>query len=107
MEKEERLLYRAKLDADGVYFGVEYVRELADGDVPVDADCDLAPGKYKWNADANRFEPLPRGQQKSSPGAVTAERALFDLISATPNAPASCLAWADNYKKTFDGSDQA
>lgn len=104
--KKEVEIYRAKLDADGVYFGVEPVSELLDGDVQVEPNCDLAHGKYKWSPAAQRFEPLPRGQQKNAPGEVTLEQALFDLIRATPAAPASCLSWVENYQKTFDGSEQ-
>ena len=44
-------VHRAKLDAAGVYQGVEEVVELVAGDIPVPADCDLTPGEYIWVGD--------------------------------------------------------
>jgi hypothetical protein len=49
-------LYRAKLNADGIYQGIEEVASLAAGDVEVPGDCDLAVGEYMW--DGGTFIPM-------------------------------------------------
>ncbi len=106
---DNKKMYRAKLDADQIYWGVEAVDELADGDVAIDPDCDLAQGKYKWNADAHPtpcFEPLPKDQRRDTPQQPLADRALYELIVSLDKAgmklPDYCEEWAMWYEKTLD-----
>jgi hypothetical protein len=53
---QKPIFHRAKLDAAGVYQGVEKVDKLFSEDIPVPADCDLVPGKYIWVNDT--FMPI-------------------------------------------------
>ena len=95
--------FRAKLDADCVYWGVEEVSVLTDGDIEVPADCDLKPGHYKYNRQANWFEALPREQKRDTPEVPSFERALFALIKSLPyEPPLHCKEWAAWYEKSFD-----
>lgn len=99
-------LYRAKLDFDMVYWGVEQVDVLAAADVAVPPNCDLRPGAYRWDAKAARFEPLAPSQVKKAEGAPTLEQAFAELaahIAAGQAAlPPRVQAWLDNYNQTVD-----
>ena len=100
------VFYRAKLDADRVYWGWEQVAALAEGDVEVPKDCDLKTGHYRHNDMAEpepRFEPLNREQKRDAPDAPSMERALYGLIqSQGATAPAYSLQWARWYETTID-----
>jgi len=98
-------MFRAKLDKDNIYYGVEEVETLSDTDVEVPHDCDLKHGMYRW--DGQTFLPLSRGSAKPIPDMPLAERALYELIKATKNPPPYCVEWSSFYEKTLDfqGSD--
>lgn len=69
---------RAKLDGDGVLVGF-----ADDGNGPeVPAECDLALNRYRWNAEAERFDPLPRPEKNHK--ALTT-RALVGAVVAIRN----------------------
>lgn len=95
--------YRAKIDADRVYWGVEQVATLAAGDVEIPKDCDLAPGAYKW--DANAFVPLAPVNRKAT-SAPSTEKALALLIDALVAAkvaiPEYTAAWRAHFATTID-----
>lgn len=103
MEPNE-LKYRAKLDADSIYWGVEEVAELEVGDVEVPRDCDLKPGHYRH--DGEKFIPLERHQRRDSQNAPMTERALYELLLSMKRAgnpvPAYCDEWARYYEQTMD-----
>ena len=71
----------AIIDADGVYRGIDTIAAdaLNDKHVQVPADCDLAPGKYRWSAEHQRIEPLTELQQ-APPGVPSLETAVFELV---------------------------
>lgn len=103
---------RAKLDADGIYWGVEEVAAIAPGDVPVPAGCDLKPGHYRWNPEAKpapRFDPLERAARKTEPGSPLADRALYELLwqlhQAGQGVPQYCADWACWYETTVDADN--
>ena len=100
-------MFRAKLDENNIYYGVEEVETLSDIDVEVPHDCDLKPGMYRWDVDGQTFMPLTRGSAKPVQNMPLAERALYELIKATKNPPPYCVEWAMYYEKTLDfqGSD--
>lgn len=101
--------YRAKLDADGIYWGVEEVDALGDADFKVPADCDLKPGAYRLNADAKRMDPLLPQHVKLEPAAPDFQRAFYDLAAAMHARdgalPASTLAWCLAYEASFDAGN--
>lgn len=101
--------YRAKLDADGIYWGVEQVAALAAGDVEVPQECDLKPGHYRWNRDAKPepcFEPLPKSLRRDAPEQPLTERALYELFLAMLEAgqplPRYCIEWGAWFETTID-----
>jgi hypothetical protein len=99
--------HRAKVDADRIYWGVESVTALADGDFEVPADCDCTPGAYRLSADGLRLEPLPPQQQRTAPDVVSTEMALAELIDFVaaqggPELPAKVQAWRTEMKNSFD-----
>ena len=93
-------MFRAKLDSDQVYWGVEIVEELGTNDVVVPEDCDLRPGHYWW--DGEKFMPLAREAKRDAPEAPALDRALFEMINNTPDAPAYCKELAAWYATTMD-----
>ena len=98
------MAYRARLDHDRIFWGVEEVEALGLEDVGVPADCDLAPGMYRHNAEATpapTFEALPREARKAAPEAPSLEMAFFDLLEIGPDAP-RVRAWKEWFVKSFD-----
>lgn len=114
----------AVLDHDGVYWppleprtpeGVrpgelafgppELQKVLPEGAVYVDTGCDLTGGRYKWNAELRRFDPLTKAEQKAAPQAPTLEQAFYDFVTnggqARPQQP-RVAAWVDWFLKTID-----
>ena len=98
---ELQKFYRAKLDGNKIYFGVEEVAALQAGDVEIPHDCDLAVGAYKWSGTA--FDALPPLRRKDAPSIPTTEEAFAALIKAMPNPPAECSAWLAYFETTIDG----
>jgi hypothetical protein len=112
----------ARLDHDQVYWGLEDhpVKDVKAGDlvfgdpslkdvipqgaVYVDLDCDLPGGKYRWNSQLRRFDPLPRGQQKEMPQAPTLEQAFYDfcLKFGVEQLPTRTAAWCQWMKNSVD-----
>ena len=109
------MAHRAKIDHDGVYWGVEEVGKLLPGDLEVPHDCDCRPGAYKLMpavGDALAYlEPIDPQNVKTVPNLVTSDRAFFALVkhlhAINPaNVPALTVSWAAEYETTFD-MDQA
>jgi hypothetical protein len=94
----------ARVDAEGVFVAVD---ELADAaaltarhliEVP---ECDLPPGKYRW--DGARFVPLPAEQRRQADDTPSLEEVVF-LIARDlgANAPPRVQRWVQWYRKTVD-----
>ena len=97
----------AIIDADGVYRGIDTIAAdaLTDKQVPVPADCDLAPGKYRWSAEHQRFDPLTELQQAPA-GVPTLEAVVYRLVlhaQAQGATDPAFAAYATEFKKSFDG----
>lgn len=101
-------LYRLKLDCDGVFWGAEELTSaIAEEDVVLDHVPDNAPGRYRWDRERNRLDPLEPQQIKELPG-PNFERALYSLALQVHQArpelvPADTIAWCAAYEKTIDG----
>lgn len=103
---EIKKIFKAILDINGVYFGMEEVVQLLEGDVEVPENCDLPPGKYKWVPELSQFYAVPKSQHTITPNAPLADRALYEVIKSMPNPPAYCLEWCAWFEKTLDGSNK-
>lgn len=95
----------ARLDANGVYWGVDTIERaaLTAEHVEVPADCDLAPGAYRWNAAATRFDHLGRGQRMAQPGGVSLEEAVYELaLLAGADGPLmpKLAQWVEQYRNS-------
>lgn len=114
----------AKLDADGVYWGIEQkpLAEVTAADVVFDAEtfardidapgffiaggCDNPPGRYRWNAEMRQFVPLKGREVRELPSPPSLERAFYALVAALETSgtalPAPVAAWVSWYSQTFD-----
>lgn len=99
-------MHRAKIDHDGVYWGVEEVAALAAGDFEVPHGCDCKPGAYRLKpavGDAVAYlEPIEPQNIKAVAGAPTLEQAFYALLAEGPDAP-RVLAWREAFKTTVEG----
>ncbi len=96
----------AKLDVNGIYWGVQTIDrvDLTAEHVEVPENCDLTPGAYRWNAEQKRFDPLPRSQRITQPGNVSLEEAVHELIQLAALAgklPPRLAAWDEQYTKSI------
>lgn len=94
----------AVLDEDGFFRGVTEVPAKADG-IEVPADCDLEPGRYRW--DGASFVPVRPLRSASIQDSPAADAALRGLIEGCRKAgvilPPQTLAWARWFDKTMEG----
>lgn len=88
----------ALVDASGVLTGFTHQHQAEQSDgigIPVPADCDLVPGRYRWNAERTRFDPInlpPDGDRTGETIAIAlALRALATAFSV--QLPAASEAW--------------
>lgn len=99
-------LYVAHLDDAGVYLGVieKHVEDRVERDVPVPADCDLTPGRYRWNGKA--FVPLSEREARVAGAGPSLEQALHDYLRARETAgdplPPRTAQWLAQFGKTID-----
>lgn len=94
----------ARLDRSGVLMGYE---DIADGSVAtvtdgipewVDGgDCDLKPGRYRWNPQAGRFEPVKSEKVEAETAIIEGFRHLRDVEGMT--LPAATESWIAEYDK--------
>lgn len=101
----------AKLDANGVYWGMQTITpdDLNEQHVQVPADCDLAPGKYRWHAQHQRFDALTELQQAPE-GLATLEAVVYQLVQNAQAQGATepvFAAYAANYKRSIDAMGDA
>ena len=92
----------AKLDAAGVYWGVQTLPlPVTDEHVAVPADCDLAPGRYCWNAVDQRFDAL--SEALTEPGQISVEAVVFELVRFAQGQGATAPIF-DQFIKQFKAS---
>lgn len=100
------MAHRAKIDHDGVYWGVEEVASLAAGDFEVPADCDCKPGAYRLmpakGDEPAYLEPIEPQNIKAVAGAPTLEQAFYAFLADGPDAP-RVKAWREAFKTTVEG----
>lgn len=109
--KKQRRVTVALLDETGLLTGFD-TRDVesdwigAAGVVLVPDGCDLAPGKYRWNAAAGRFEPLPPNEPGQGPPPAAAMRAIWKGFRALDEQgialPDETRRWIAAYGKTLD-----
>lgn len=98
---------------DGTFLGMTEIEPaLIDPAQHLDAaeiggECDLPPGKYRWDRAEKTFKPIIERLQGNDPVFTPpAELALFGVIAALRRAnielPAPSADWADAYRKTID-----
>lgn len=100
--------HRAVLDPDGMYRGHEPLpgkAALNPDDVEVPPDCDLAPGRYRW--DGKTFLPVKSPEPEdvvNEHHTLVAVAAGFAAVEkALPGTlPEITLRWIDWYEKTVD-----
>lgn len=94
----------ARLDRSGLLMGYEYLPEgsVAGGTdgMPewVDGgDCDLKPGRYRWDPHAARFEPVKSDKVESETAIIEGFRHLRDVEGMT--LPVVTESWIAEYDK--------
>lgn len=100
----------AILDAQAVLLGFKKVsvvgRKETKFQVPVPDECDLTPKKYRWDAEAKTFVPLPpvAGSTPEHPDQVKAIALGFMALreAHVVALPKLTLAWLDWYAGTID-----
>ena len=75
----------AILDENGILTGYAQVEQPSVADCVVPDDCDLEPGKYRWNG--NTFVPIATAR-KADPTLAAIATALAALRDGTPIPPA-------------------
>jgi len=74
--------------------------------IEVPAECDLTPGKFKWNAEAARFDPLQvfDAVPEDSPHTLHAIWAGFLSLSLAGHGfPPETETWLFDYGRSIDG----
>jgi hypothetical protein len=97
----------AKLDADGVYQGLDAipVADVTDTHVLLPDGCDLPPGKYLWSREKSTFLPLASPQQRAVEAPVALNALAWGLLAmddAGLRLSRPCLDWLDYYIRTID-----
>lgn len=97
----------ARLDADGVYHGIDQIAvdQVSDDHVLLPDGCDLPPGKYFWDRTAKSFMPLANPQQRAIEAPVALNALAWGLLAmhgAGMRLSRPCLDWLDFYIKTID-----
>lgn len=98
----------AVLDDDGVLQGFETVKVIEKGRVVVPADCDLAPGRYRWDREAGAFVPLGRPGRvlEMAASAMDPVTVLGRALSANRDGrplPEDVRRWIEWFDTTIDG----
>jgi hypothetical protein len=92
--------FKALIDANGVLIG--YERTFEDG-IEVPDECDLAPGRYKWNGTS--FVPILEAFTKTevdAPDTVTAIAVALKAMRDGKPMPGITLKWLEEFDKTID-----
>ena len=102
------LIPAALLDEEGLFLRMEALpeAELTDRHLPQIADCDLPPGKYKWDAERQQFLPAGKKSPAAAPDATRAIVKALDAIAKHIALPEESLRFIAEYKQTFDFKGQ-
>lgn len=97
----------ARLDADGVYHGIDHLPadQVTADHVPLPDGCDLPPGCYRWDRASSAFVPLAGPQQRAVEAPVALNALAWGLLAmhgAGLRLPPAAAAWLDVYVKTID-----
>src|SRR5690242_3533708 len=93
----------ALLDKQGVLKGFDETG-TATG-IPVEPNCDLQPGKYRWEGETRTFVPdmqAFKGRSIVSPDAISAIALALIAIRDGKPLPDYTLAWLSAWEKSFD-----
>lgn len=92
----------ARLDGRGVYQGMDEFDALEDltaRHIPEVTDCDLPPGKYRWNAQMKTFDALERSSIRPAPDVPAIEDVIYELAAALgERVPDNVVRWMDWYE---------
>jgi hypothetical protein len=115
MSKKQRpeLVYAARLDADGIYQGMDHLPkdQLTPLHLPQIQDCDLPAGHARWVPDkaapyGGSFHYLRRTVTKEALTDANTVRAIacgFLALQAQGfKLPSETLAWLEKYTASFD-----
>jgi hypothetical protein len=96
------MMKAALLDAAGIYLGIVEVdkTELTARHLPQIPECDLEPGRWRWNG--KYMEPLKAAEIPPEEGAPALEEVVY-LLATGQAADARVRAWTAWYAKTIDG----
>jgi hypothetical protein len=99
----------ALLAADGTYLGIGPVMAVAEvgaDQVAIPVDCDLAPGRYRWDAGKNTFVPLGKASAlDATPPPDALEAMAFGLLAqwkAGTTLHDKTLRWLDAWLTGID-----
>ena len=95
--------YKAILDR----FGIIQRYERTDGEgIVVPEDCDLPPGKYRWDKEKGQFVPIMQAFGKPNavdhPSAIAAIAEGFKAIRDGKPLPIITLDWIVAYERSMD-----
>jgi len=97
----------AVINAAGVLTGFSQSDQSSGIEVP--DDCDLTPGRYRWDDAMRAFIPITAQQDsiKQEPDAIRAIYLGFSAIRDGKPLPQATLDWLDWYRNTFDNMGAA
>lgn len=117
-EEPVPLIPVARLDADGLYAGLDHLpeAEITEDHIVLPDGCDLPPGQYRWDRERQSFihagEPEQRAVESLPPLNALAW-ALLAMWNANLNLPGKAARWLDGHIQTIDfvgsaeGADEA
>lgn len=106
-EPPPALIAVARLDAEGIYQGIDLIPadQVAADHVPLPDGCDLPPGRYAWDRAQKTFAPLASPQQRAVEAPVALNALAWGLLAQYDTGmvlPPPCLDWLDYYVRTID-----
>lgn len=94
----------ARLGVDNIYLGKQTVTSVSAGQVQIPDECDLTPGRYRWDDQAKTFVPLnfaPR-DVANMPNVLRAlAQTIRSVQSGQPLGP-EALAFLQWYHNRFE-----
>lgn len=110
-QKADQQITCALIDEQNIYRGLVTVNEseITDLHLPQIRDCDLVPGKYRWEANAvslpfgGTFIPIKQDRKPLPLDALGATALGFIGLAAQGSlVPQQTLEWAQRYLTTID-----
>lgn len=103
----EEKVFAARLDDRGVYQGVDELdsaEALTDRHLPEVTECDLPPGKYRWNRERKTFEALEHASVRAAVDVPSVEEIVYELAGHLgEKASPAVIKWMDWYRSSIDG----